>query len=96
MWLFVVDGQLSFHCLSAEEIRCYIYINAQGMRFLPEDICHLLPIFFDPEFGDNKTWPQSEEAKKLVKGMEKQLRGIVICDMVTRDLPCGVLFVVFE
>merc|ERR1712060_643529 len=65
---------LSFHCLSVDEIRCYIYINSQGMRFMPEDICHLLPIFFDPEFEGNKNWAASKEAKNLVKEMDKKLR----------------------
>jgi len=65
---------LSFHCLSADEIRCYIYLNSQGMRFMPEDILHLLPIFFDSEYSDNAEWPKSDEAKQLVKEMEKNLR----------------------
>jgi len=65
---------LSFHCLSAEEIRCYIYIGSQGMRFLPEDIRLLLPIFFDENYADNKKWADSDEAKKLVKGMQQKLR----------------------
>merc|ERR1719361_2456929 len=65
---------LSFHCLSTEEIRCYLYMNGQGMRFMPEDICHLLPIFFDPEFEDNKKWATSKEAKNLVREMDKKLR----------------------
>jgi len=65
---------LSFHCLSADEIRCYIYINSQGMRFAPEDIRYLLPLFFDPEYENNETWPNSDEAKQLVKEMEQKLR----------------------
>merc|ERR550525_64505 len=65
---------ISFHCLSADEIRCYIYIRGQGMRFLPEDIMYCLPVFFDKEFADNATWPTSDESKKLVDELNKKLR----------------------
>jgi len=67
---------LSFHVVAADEIRCYMYINGQIMRFMPSDIITLLPRFFDKEFGDNAKFPQSDRAKKMVDEMNKNLRDV--------------------
>ena len=67
---------LSFHVESAEEIRCYVYLNGQILRFMPEDITLVLPKFFDSNFGDNKLWPKSEEAKQLIDEMSKKLKDV--------------------
>ena len=61
---------LSFHVESTDEIRCYLFYNGQMLRFLPEDIVLVLPIFFDPEFGDNKTFAKSQFAKDLIEIMK--------------------------
>merc|ERR550539_111300 len=67
---------LSFHVESTDEMRCYMYINGQVLRFMPEDIQLVLPLFFDAEFKKNKEFAQSEKAKKLVKKMKDNLRDV--------------------
>eukprot|EP00486_Rosalina_sp_Unknown_P006726 CAMPEP_0201572136 /NCGR_PEP_ID=MMETSP0190_2-20130828/15242_1 /ASSEMBLY_ACC=CAM_ASM_000263 /TAXON_ID=37353 /ORGANISM="Rosalina sp." /LENGTH=552 /DNA_ID=CAMNT_0047997527 /DNA_START=28 /DNA_END=1686 /DNA_ORIENTATION=- len=65
---------LSFHVEAQDEIRCYMYLNGQVLRFLPGDIIKVLPRFFDSKFGDNETFPESEEAQQLIDEMDKKLR----------------------
>jgi len=70
------DGQaltLSFHVESADEIRCYLFVNGGMMRFMPEDLIDFLPGFFAVDFADNAKWATSDEAKQLVKRMNNQL-----------------------
>merc|ERR1712228_255523 len=67
---------LSFHVESKDEIRCYMYLNGQIMRFMPNDIRVLLPKFFDKEFGDNKGFAESKDAQKLVDAMKENLRDV--------------------
>merc|ERR1712228_714107 len=67
---------LSFHVESSDEIRCYIYINGQVLRFNPNDITQLLPVFFDKEFETNSKFAESALAKKLVNEMTKNLRDV--------------------
>ena len=70
---------LSFHVESSNEIRCYIYLNGQVLRFFPEDIKFVLPRFFDPDCGNNKTWTNSKDANDLILRMKQKLKGIFIC-----------------
>ena len=67
---------LSFHVESTDEIRCYFYTNGQFLRFMPSDIINLFPSFFDKEVGDNKTFAESDLAKKLVEDMNQNLRDV--------------------
>merc|ERR1719461_491307 len=64
---------LSFHVESADEIRCYLILNGQCIRFMPRDIIDVLPLFFDPEVEGNKDWKKSKEAMELVEKIEKNL-----------------------
>merc|ERR1712087_548179 len=64
---------MSFHVESADEIRCYMFVNGGMMRFFPQDIIDVLPGFFDPAFGDNAEWATTGDAKGLVKRMKGQL-----------------------
>merc|ERR1719411_323211 len=64
---------LSFHVESADEIRCYLTLNGQCIRFMPRDIIDVLPLFFDPEVEGNKDWKKSKEAMELVEQIEKNL-----------------------
>ena len=55
-----VDGQLlvlSFHVKSQDCIRCWMHINGQVVRFMPEDITDVLPLFFDHEKTADGTNP---------------------------------------
>jgi len=61
---------LSFHVESAEEIRYYLSINGECIRFMPEDIKDLLPVFFDQSYGDNAKFAKGR-AESLVKLMKK-------------------------
>merc|ERR1712130_789526 len=66
---------LSFHVEAIDEIRCYLYMNGQAMRFMPEDIVKVLPKFFDPQFRDNFKWtPHNKEAQKLIARMNGKLK----------------------
>merc|ERR1712228_260419 len=67
---------LSFHVESEDEIRCYLFLNGQGIRFFPEDIKLLLPQFFDSEYLDNATFANSEEAESLIDEMNKTLSDL--------------------
>merc|ERR1712129_446880 len=66
----------SFHVAAENEIRCYCYMNGQVIRFMPEDILLLLPIYFDDEFGSNAKWNDSNDAKDVVAQMEKSLKDV--------------------
>ena len=60
-----VPGALtfSFHVKSKTEIRCYLYHNGGVMRFMPRDIVDVLPLLFDEDFGDNRYYARSSDAK---------------------------------
>ena len=64
---------LSFHVESADEIRCYLFVNGGMMRFFPQDVIDVLPRFFDPKFGNNDEWAESRDAQELVERMSGQL-----------------------
>merc|ERR1712129_93090 len=70
---------MSFHVLSVDEVRMYLHINGQTIRFFPNDIIDVLPLFFDDTFTklasiSNKEFPKSETAKKLVNQMMINLK----------------------
>merc|ERR1712228_889473 len=65
---------LSFHVESVDEIRCYLYMNGQSLRFQPEDIILVLSKFFDPTFGSNANWTENDEAQELIDRMNVLLR----------------------
>merc|ERR1712087_500806 len=67
---------VSFHVMSHDEIRCYLHINGQGMRFLPDDIRTVLPHFFDPKFGENSQWKDSKAAEEMVARMQPLLKDL--------------------
>jgi len=72
---------LSFHVESVDEIRCYLFLNGQSLRFMPEDIILVLPIFFDPKVAigatvPNEKWKESKEAKELIELMKPKLRDV--------------------
>merc|ERR1740123_96248 len=66
----------SFHVAAKNEIRCYCYMNGQVIRFMPEDVLLLLPIYFDDEFGSNAKWKDSKAAKDVVEQVEKSLKDV--------------------
>ena len=44
-----LGGQMlvfSFHALSAEEVRCYMFYCGRCLRFYPNDIFHIIPELF--------------------------------------------------
>eukprot|EP00486_Rosalina_sp_Unknown_P005103 CAMPEP_0201570448 /NCGR_PEP_ID=MMETSP0190_2-20130828/12727_1 /ASSEMBLY_ACC=CAM_ASM_000263 /TAXON_ID=37353 /ORGANISM="Rosalina sp." /LENGTH=564 /DNA_ID=CAMNT_0047994011 /DNA_START=35 /DNA_END=1726 /DNA_ORIENTATION=+ len=67
---------LSFHVEADNLIRCYMYLNGQISRFMPDDIIKVLPRFFDKKFGNNAKFPKSKIAQELVERMKPQLRDI--------------------
>ena len=45
----ILEGQmfvLSYHIISKNEIRCYLFYQGQSFRFYGEDLINVLPIFF--------------------------------------------------
>jgi len=68
---------LSFHVESADVIRCYLFINGQSIRFMPEDIVLVLPRFFDQKYADNKEWnAKHEDARRYIEEMNKALKDV--------------------
>merc|ERR1712157_446389 len=65
---------LSFHVEESNEIRVYLCLNGQIIRFQPNDIIKVLPIFFEKIHGDNEKFPTSIKAKRLVNEMITSLK----------------------
>jgi len=63
---------LSFHVISVDEIRAYLYLNGQVCRFLPQDIIELLPRYF-VQSESNVKWAKSAAAKELVAMLKHKL-----------------------
>ena len=45
-----LNGQMcvfSFHVMSADEIRCYLFYSGQCLRFYPSDIINVIPELFE-------------------------------------------------
>ena len=63
---------LSFHVMSPDEIRCYIYLNGQFVRFQPDDIKYMLPQFFKQN-EQNLTFSQSNKIDMMIKDMNGKL-----------------------
>eukprot|EP01084_Bolivina_argentea_P256874 432656_1 len=59
---------LSFHVVSKEEIRCYMYIGGRMMRFVPENLKLFLPQFFS-----DSEYKSSEDLDLLIKNMNSKL-----------------------
>lgn len=58
-----------FHAEAMDEIRMYLYWYGQSLRFYPEDIVQVLPILFDDNYGDNKSFANSRDAKRMTHGL---------------------------
>eukprot|EP01083_Nonionella_stella_P046149 123562_1 len=64
---------LSFHVLSVNEIRAYLYWNGQVVRFFPEDMVSIVPeLFVGNEM--NKAFKESAKGNEIVKQMKTKLR----------------------
>eukprot|EP01084_Bolivina_argentea_P106124 190013_1 len=64
---------LSFHVLSADQIRAYLYWNGGVMRFFAEDVLCLLPSFF-VDNKENKAFRQSAAAQSIASDIKTKLR----------------------
>eukprot|EP01083_Nonionella_stella_P046150 123563_1 len=64
---------VSFHVLSVNEIRAYLYWNGTGLRFFPQDIISILPEFF-VENKTNKAFKGSVKGRGIVSAMKPKLR----------------------
>lgn len=58
-----------FHAEAMDEIRLYMYWYGQSLRFYPQDLVDVLPILFDTNYGNNKKFTDSMEAKRMTNGM---------------------------
>eukprot|EP01084_Bolivina_argentea_P120587 213768_1 len=66
---------LSFHVLSSDEIKCYMYLNGTVTRFFPSDIINVLPLYFDPEMYKNKEFVKSQkQVNEIIEEMKSKLR----------------------
>jgi len=63
---------LSFQVEAADNMRCYLYINGQFTRFLPEDLKMMLPNFF-VQSEDNEKFTESDELKEMIERMKEKL-----------------------
>eukprot|EP01084_Bolivina_argentea_P217347 369035_1 len=66
---------LSFHVESVDEIRCYIYLNGNMVRFLPDDLKNYLPEFFIDDQRNKAYWNSNEEEglNTLIKNIKAKL-----------------------
>eukprot|EP01084_Bolivina_argentea_P094902 170630_1 len=64
---------LSYHVTDANEVKCYLLWNGYVHRFYPQDIVELLPHIFRKD-KDNKDFSVSNEAKRLIKKMNKCIK----------------------
>merc|ERR1719461_682981 len=66
---------VSFHVKAWDQILCYLYVNGQYLRFMPEDLISILPRFFvQSEANIEFIEEEKHGAKELVAEMEKVLR----------------------
>eukprot|EP01084_Bolivina_argentea_P155425 270844_1 len=63
---------LSFHVISPDENRCYLYLNGGMTRFFPQDIIDILPLFFE-QTNENKIFKNSKTAQNMVNQMNDKL-----------------------
>jgi len=64
---------LAFHARSTDEFKCYLCHNAQIIRFMPRDVKHLLPNFFDKQFPGNERFARGEKCDEYAQQMEGRL-----------------------
>eukprot|EP01084_Bolivina_argentea_P039967 73846_1 len=66
----------SFHAKQNDNIKCYMYINGQNTRFLPNDIINVLPLLFDMDWNDgtNKSFVETEKkSNELINTIANKL-----------------------
>ena len=63
---------LSLHCFSQDEMRAYLFINGQSVRFFNQDIINLLPKYFSDN-QENKRFINSDHAKELIESTKGKL-----------------------
>jgi len=68
---------LSFHVEASNEIRCYLSLNGQTMRFMAHDLTKTLPTHFNPMFENNREWAIGKEAKRMEEFVDKLLNDQV-------------------
>ena len=56
-----------FHAEGIDEIRSYLCWNGSSSRFYPQDIVDVLPILFDDNYADNKSFAASQKAKGMTQ-----------------------------
>jgi len=63
---------LSFQVDTVDDMRCYLFMNGQCARFIPEDIVLLMPPYF-VQSEANKAFVESEEALFIIMKMHGKL-----------------------
>jgi len=64
---------LSFQVEQEDDMRCYLFINGNCTRFLPEDLKMLLPLFFDLTKSDTE-FINSKEMDRMIQSLDGKLR----------------------
>jgi len=64
---------LSFQVDAVDDMRCYLFINGNCTRFLPEDLKMSLPLFFDLQKSDNE-FINSKEMDRMIQSLDGKLR----------------------
>merc|ERR1712228_410582 len=54
----------SFHVKEVDQILCYLYINGQYLRFMPDDVVDILPRFFVKSGANRKFLVDVEKDKE--------------------------------
>ena len=65
----------SFLVKKADVVKCYLYWNGQMIRFMPQDICTVLPKIFNMGFRGNKAFLKDEDnVGEIVHEMQCKMR----------------------
>jgi len=70
------DGKmllLSFHVLSADEIRAYLYLEGGAIRFFADDIVNVLPLYFE-QSHKNEVFIRSKTCQDMIERVRKKLK----------------------
>jgi len=74
------DGRVltfSFHVISQDIVRIYLYKSGQMIRFFPEDLKVLLPRFYDMNFGGNAMFKISRAMDECIGRMKGKLNDVM-------------------